>query len=438
VSIDVSAGSNGPDSAHGEGAGGGPVVLVGYAGVLSYLAKFLPDRSVIFVEEPDVIRKRRVHEATAGHRTLRGLIEWEYQLDGAADSFYNRHLDLRPGAVVPLSEYGVPFAARLAERYGVPGATYGAALALRDKQLLRTVTAAAGIPNPRSVPVASPADVRTFMAEVGGPVVLKPANRQASLGTRILHDPSEVDRSWAECLDQDEGVMIPDRGIPLRMLAERFVRGEEFSVEMMFDHGRPAFGAVTRKFLFDGPRPVEQGHLHPADVGAELTERLVGDTARVLQAVGMDTGFVHCEWIVEDGVPHLVECAGRMAGDGIIELVVMAWDYDVVGEFYALMQGRPLSVPVPAAAPRFAAAWLDRAAPGEVESVEGVEEAHAMPGVRTCVASVHAGEEIHELRSSWDRASLVTAEGATAAEALANARRASERIKVRVRQTLPV
>jgi len=425
--------------AAGAAGSGGPVVLIGYAGaVLATLSQFLPERSMIFVEEPDVIRKRDIRTATAGSPAMRELIEWEYQLDGAADCFYHRYRDLRPGAVVPISEYSVPFAARLAERYGVPGATYGAALALRDKLLLRRITAAAGIPNPQSTPVAGPDEVRAFMAEVGGPVVLKPANRQASVGTKIVYEPADVDSSWIECMDQDEGVMLPDRGIPLRMLAERFVRGDEFSVEMMFHRGRPEFGAVTRKFLFDGPRPIEQGHLHPADIDQELTERLIDDTARVLNAVGMDSGFVHCEWIVENGVPHLVECAGRMAGDGIIELVLMAWDYDVVGQFYGMMQGRPFTQTPPAEPRSYAAVWLSHAPAGEVESVDGVEEASALPGVHTCIASVAPGDQTHELRSSWDRATLVTAEGATPAEALANAQRAVDNITIKVRPTTTV
>lgn len=411
----------------------GPVILAGFSmAVLSTLAKFMPDQSLIFVEEPDVMRKRGVRTSTAGTPVLRDLIDWEYHLEGAADCFYHRYRDLRPSAVVPISEYAVPFAGRLAERYGVPGAGYGAARLLRDKHLLRQVTAAAGIPNPASVPVSGPDEVRAFMAEVGGPIVLKPANRQASVGTKILHDPAEVDESWAECLDQDEGVFVPDRPIPLRMLAERFLRGDEFSVEMMFHKGQPAFGGVTRKFLFDGPRPVELGHLHPADIDDASTQRLIDDTVRVLQAIGMDSGFVHCEWIVEDGVPHLVECAGRMAGDGIIELVLLAWKYDVVVHFYDMMRGRPNTSVPPPRAPGYAAVWFSLAPAGRVEGVDGLEEAQAIAGVHT-VHAPDVGDESHELRSSWDRASLVTAEGATAAEALANAQRAISRITVKVR-----
>ena len=411
-----------------------PVILVGYSRAwLGALANYQPDRSLIFVDEPDVIRKRGVRDETADSATLRELIEWEYLLDGAADCFYHRYRDLRPAAVVPVVEYSVPFAARLAERYGVVGAGYGAALVLRDKQLLRRVTAAAGVPNPESVAVAGPAEVKAFMAELGGPIVLKPANRQASVGTRIVYQTDDVVAAWAECIDHDEGVFVPDRPMPLRMLAERFVRGDEFSVEMMVRGGRPEFGAVTRKFLFDGPRPVERGHLHPADVGGELTERLVAGTARVLDAAGMDSGFVHCEWIVENGVPHLVECAGRLPGGGVMDLVGLAWKYDAFGQYWAMMKGQPATETPPPAPPRYAAAWLAHAPAGEVVSVDGVDEASAGEGVHICSVGVEPGERIHELRSSWDRVVLVKAAGATADEALANARRAIDRIVITVR-----
>ena len=118
--------------------------------------------------------------------------------------------------------------------------------------------------------MTEPAEVKAFMAGIGGPIVLKPANRQAALGTRIVSAPGEIDAAWLECSEQDEGVFMPDRPLPLRMLAEQYIGGDEFSVEMMLRAGRPVFGGVTRTLLFDGPRPVEQGHLHPAGIPAAL------------------------------------------------------------------------------------------------------------------------------------------------------------------------
>jgi hypothetical protein len=192
------------------------------------------------------------------------------------------------------------------------------------------------------------------------------------------------------------------------------------------------FGAATRKFLFPGHRPVEQGHLHPADTDPQLTDQLLTSTVRVVDAVGMATGFVHCEWIVERGVPYLVECAGRTPGDWIINLVTLAWRYDVRADFYTLMKGQRPAGPPPAAS-HHVAIWMT-AAPfaGEVESVDGVADAAAAAGVEK-VISVGPGDQVHELRSSWDRTSGVIAAGATPHEALGNARRAVELIKIKIR-----
>jgi biotin carboxylase len=409
-----------------------PTIFVGYSKAwLDALARYLAPDSVVLVDEPDVIRKRGVRHAAGGSAVVQDVVDWEYQLDGAADAFYQRYRTMNPTAVIPVVEYAVPFAARLAERYAVPGAGYGAAMSLRDKRLLRLVTGAAGVANPHSVPVEGPDGVRAFMTEHAGPVVLKPANRQASVGTRILYDPGEVDDAWQECLEQDEGVFVPDRPMAVRMLVEQFVRGTEFSVEMLVRAGSPVFAAVTRKFLFDGPRPVEQGHVHPADVSPELAVELIAATSQVVDAVAMHTGFVHCEWIVSGDVPHLVECAGRLAGGGVMDLIEMAWGYDVFGQYLALMSGGSLTEP-PVRPSGYAAAWGARLPAGEVVSCDGVDEARAVPGVRMCLVAVDPGDRVSALRSSWDRAALVTASGATAAEALDRAQQAIAKLIIKV------
>jgi biotin carboxylase len=411
----------------------GSVIFVGYTPAgLRGLGRYLPDRSAIFIDEPDVMRNRNASGTSADVPTLRALIEWElYEIEGAADTFYNTHRQLRPAAILPVTDYGVPFTARLAERYGVRGAGYGAARALRDKQLLRQVTRAAGIANPSSATVASPAQVKAFMADIGGPIVLKPANRQATIGTKIVTAPDEVDAAWSECVQTDEGVYVPDRPMPLRMLAERYIRGAEFSVEMMFCQGRPVFGGVTTTILFDGPRPVEQGHLFPADIPAELSGLLLDSTVAVLEAVGLDSGFTHCEWRVEDGVPQLVECAGRMAGGGIIDLISIASGYDANGQFLDMMLGRELAPPPPVS--RYAASWTIGKQAGEVESVDGRQDALSLPGVHSCLVRVKAGDKLTPMRSSFDRMVAVTAEGATPAEALASAQAAAARISIKLR-----
>ncbi len=409
-----------------------PVVMVGFVPVALRSFAKLPSDSVVVIEEPDVVRKRDLVATAAETAVAYELIAWPYQLPGAADEFVNAHPRLRPLAVAPLQEYATPFAARLAERYGLPGAGYGAAQLLRDKELLRKVTAAAGIVNPESEPVSEPQDVRDFMAEHPGPVILKPANRQAAIGTKVLRHPSEVDEAWSECVVHDEGVMVPDRPIPLRMLVERYVTGHEYSVELLLDRGEPVFANVTDKVLFPGERPIELGHLVPAAVSDELRATLVEHTTTVLRSVGFGTGIVHCEWIVTGDGPCLVECAGRFAGDGIIELIERAYPVELVRGFWTLLAGRPLPAPLPERAERGAAVRFLNAEPGVVRSVEGLEEARAVPGVTMCDVSVRPGDAVRELRSSWDRIGSAIAVAATADEAMRQAGEALDRVEVKV------
>jgi biotin carboxylase len=396
-----------------------PTVLVGYVGIaLTGFAPFQPENSVIFIEEPDVIRKRQAREKAAAAPIVRDLISWEFHLPGKADEFYVTHQDLDPVAVVPLTEYSVAFAARLAERYGLPGATSGAARILRDKALLRQVSRAAGIANPESAPVRSPADVRAFMGEHPGPIVLKPANRQASVGTQIVHDPAEVDQAWESCIVQDEGVFVPDRPMELRMLAEHYVEGTEYSVEMILRGGRELFTNVTDKQLYPGPRPVELSQVVPANIDPALAALLGEQTQKMLTAIGYQDGIVHCEWIVADGVPYLVECAGRLPGDGIPDMIERAYGFEMKRHYVEVLKGLPLSAELPKQAKRASAARFLSIEPGLVTDVRGVEAAQRTEGLFSLDVDVAPGDRFEGLRSSWDRVGDLIVDADSPAEAL--------------------
>ncbi|MFE9611847.1 ATP-grasp domain-containing protein [Streptomyces sp. NPDC006012] len=414
------------------------LVLVGftYASLLA-VGDFQPDGSVIVIEEPDVVRKRGLRDQARAVPVIRELIEWPYQLDGAADEFHDAHPDLRPVAIGPTGEYATYFAARLAERFGLPGIGHRAARVLRDKSLLREVAGAAGLPNPESQAVGSAAEVRAFMAAHPGTVVLKPADLQGSIGARILRSADEVADTWAaslaECAAQRDGVWVPDREAPVRMLAERHVSGRPFSVELLVSSGRVLFGNVTEEVMFPGPRPVERGQLVPADIPPELDALLREQTERVVAATGCDTGMVHCEWIVEDGTPYLIECAGRPPGDSIVDLIEWAYDIELVRSYWTLLKGEPLTRPLPRRARRAAAVRFTHAAPGVVESIDGLEQTYAVPDVIRCEVLVRPGSSVGPLRSSLDRSAFAISCAATPQEAVRRAEEAIGRLRITTR-----
>ncbi|MGW1726787.1 ATP-grasp domain-containing protein [Streptomyces sp. NPDC002306] len=415
-----------------------PVIMVGFTWTaVAAVGAFQPDASVIVIEEPDVVRKRALRAQARDAEVIRELVAFEYQLAGAADAFHDAHPDLAPAAIAPVVEDATVFAARLAERYGLPGAGLGAAQVLHDKALLRGVTRAAGIPNPASQAVDDPEQVRAFMAAHPGAAVLKPADRQGSVGIRVLRHADEADDAWAECVAEcaalTGGVWLPDRPLPARMLVERYVSGREYSVEMLVSAGRVLFGNVTEKDLFPGPRPVERGHLVPADISGELDTLLRERTEQVVRAVGFGTGMVHCEWIVEDGTPYLVECAGRPPGDEIVDLIEWAYDTELVRAFWSVLRGEEPSAPLPRRARKAAAVRFLRAPDGVVESLDGLAAAYAVPDVMACRFLVEPGARTREPRHSLDRAAYAVSCAATREQAVRRAEEAIGRLRIEPR-----
>ncbi len=405
------------------------VILISWVRYLvDQVRETFPTMDLLVVEDPRVIQRPAIVKAleTTG---ITG-IPWDYTDDITADVFYRQYRDLNVRAVIPAVEYSVVFAARLAERFGVPGATLGAARLLRDKASLRQVTAAAGIANPQCERAESLEQVHDFMDRHPGPVVVKPSNRQGSVGTRIIRAREAAADAWHSALDQEEIGYVPYEGLPTSMLVEEFVDGTEFSVEMVVEAGTSGFANVTGKLLYQGDRPVELGHVVPADIPAEQADALIKATADVVDIVGLRTGVVHCEWIDRQGELYLVECAGRLPGDGIVDLIERAWPIDLVARYVAMMGG----VPAPAApdhAEAAAAVIYPAVAPGVVLSVEGLDEAAAVDGVYQSGCMVQPGDRVNELRSSWDRVLGAAATGPTPAEALRRVRLAAGKFVVK-------
>ncbi|MFI1719495.1 ATP-grasp domain-containing protein [Streptomyces sp. NPDC020489] len=387
------------------------VVFVGYnAAYLRAIDTSVPSGSVMVIEEPDIIRKRELHDAADRFDCLDRIVPASYQQSTEALDLAAELTAVRPvAAVVPGLEYAVPATAALAEKLGLPGATEQAAQALRDKVRLREVTGAAGVRNPRWREVFGPEDILDFAGD--GPVVVKPANRQASVGVQLLDsvDAESAARAWQRTSSAAEYEQVPDRELTWRFLAEERLQGPEFSVEALVRDGEIIFQNVTAKTVIPGPYPVELGHLLPAPLD-EATEDAFGTAMRALvDATGYRTGILHAEWILTDSGPTLVECAGRCPGDYLIDLNDLAYGTRIRLTLIDLLAGRPVTLP--RAAEQTAAIRFLAAEPGTVTEVSGVDTAQALPGVRVVEVDVAAGDQVRPWASSWDRAGHVIATG---------------------------
>jgi biotin carboxylase len=407
-------------------------VLVGYgAAILPELEARLPERSVLIVDEPAVIEARGVRGQTARFRCVAGVVEAPTQDDQHPDAVVAAlPRPPRVRAVIPGVEYGVVGAAALAEAWGLPGAGLAAARVFRDKALLRTLAGGAGIAQPRWAVVAGPEEVEAFRTRHGAACVIKPANRQASLGVQLLGPGDDAHALWAHTVEASEPKLRADYDGAARFLVEQRVYGSEVSVEVIVRQGVTRLRNITAKTVQGSRFPVELAHTVPAALPPATVEALYEAQERLVTASGFRDGVLHAEWIlgddVRDGGPYLVECAGRLPGDGIPALIDLAYGGSFIGDLLGVLEGG--DGPAARDATAGAAVRFLSAPAGVVEAVLGEDEARRAVGVHTVHVSAVPGARVGEATSSWERAGHVVATGADGAAAALNADAAAGRI----------
>ncbi|MGL5857552.1 MAG: ATP-grasp domain-containing protein [Angustibacter sp.] len=397
--------------------------------LLTDLERLLPSGSVLVIDEPDTLMARNARERVAHFQCLAGIVEAPTQDESNAGQL--RSLVPRPDrlrAVVPALEYGVVGAAALADSWGLPGQGVAAARILRDKARLREVGDHHDIDQPAWAVIDGPAGIDRFRARFGHRCVVKPVDRQASVGVRLLEPDDEASVAWADSAAADETKHWARHSRASRHLVEQRLDGPELSVEALVVDGERVFTNITAKSVQHGDHPVEVGHVVPAQLDPAIARRVRTSTDRLLAAVGYRSGVIHAEWILVDGVPYLIECAGRLPGDAIDLLINLAYGGDLTTAYLDVLEGHrpaPSTTATQSAAIRFLTA-----AAGVVTRVDGLDRASAAVGVTECEVSTPVGSTVEVTTSSWDRVGHVIATGADPLEADSRAIEAAAMITV--------
>ncbi len=276
--------------------------------------------------------------------------------------------------------------AEVRDSLGIEGLPRAIARNFRDKDRMKEVLRAHGVPVARSALARSRAEIQAFIDEVGFPVIVKP---QAGLGSRATHRVEDA---------RDLAALEPEAAAqPLQV--EEFVRAREHTCETVTVRGAPVWRSGTRYF----PSPLEVletpwvqycvllpredddptwTRFHPIN-GAALAA-LFGDQA----GTAAGTALTHMEWFLrEDGTAMVNEVGARPPGVHIMPLMGLAHETDLFADWARL-------VAFDAFTPkrrRFAAGSAFFRGPGggsRVVAVDGVERA-----VEAC------GDALVELRA---------------------------------------
>ena len=264
-----------------------------------------------------------------------------------------------------LEQLQVPLA-QVREHLGIPGMNAATAVNFRDKDQMKTVLRAAGVPCARHRLVSSAAEAADFAADVGFPLVVKPPAGAGAKSTFRLDDRGNLE-SWLQAAPPD-----PDRPA----LMEEFLTGEEGSYDSVMIGGQIVWDSIS-SYL---PTPLEVLRnpwiqwvvLLPRDIeGPEYAGiRQVAPVA--LRALGLDTGLTHMEWFRRpDGSVAVSEVGARPPGAQITSMLCYAHDFDLYRGWAQLMVDG--TFPPPARQWSTGTVYLRGQGAGQVVAVNGLD-----------------------------------------------------------------
>jgi biotin carboxylase len=197
---------------------------------------------------------------------------------------------------------------------------------LRDKGQTRAALDAAGVRQPRSVPVTDLAQALTAAAQVGYPAILKPRALGASLGVVRVENAEELRRMFAFTLGTrgPEPVDLPEQPV----LVEECVIGEEISIDSVVCNGRTTPLFIGRKVLGYPPYAEEVGHYVSAGDPLLRDPVLLAAVQDTHTALGFSDGWTHSEFMLTAAGPQVIEVNGRLGGDLIPYLGLLATGID--------------------------------------------------------------------------------------------------------------
>jgi biotin carboxylase len=285
-------------------------------------------------------------------------------------------LNRRHGAMQRVIGVLEPLQVQLAavrQAFGLQGVSVDTAELFRDKAKMKDRLRHHGLPCARHQLLTSRQDAEAFIRQVGFPIVIKPP---AGMGAKNTWRIQNFD-ALATALH----VVQPSTVRPV--LAEEFLRGQEYSYETVTIDGQVRFESISR--YYPGPLEVTETPwvqwvcVLPRVMGPEFDDaRALGRQA--ISALGLGTGVTHMEWFRrDDGSLAIGEIAARPPGANIVRMMGYAHDTDLYRAWALAVVDDQFEGPWPR---RYAVgcAFLRGQGQGRVARISGVEQANRSVG----------------------------------------------------------
>ncbi|MCV3211891.1 acetyl-CoA carboxylase biotin carboxylase subunit family protein [Mesorhizobium sp. YC-39] len=234
---------------------------------------------------------------------------------------------------------------KLCRHFDLPGPNPVSIERCCNKFVQRELLAGAGVPVPSYRLAADATEVESSAAEIGLPVIVKPAVGIASMGVRLCYNADELAEHTTYLLGgkhiwrSSPRILVEDFAQGWRsssnILVEEFAEGPQYTAQIM---GNEVMG-IEAADLNPPPHFVFRQWTFPALLTDNQRERIADVSQNCLRALGLGWGPTNIELRWTKRGPVVIEVNPRMPGWPDPHLIQLAYGVDLVTEHIKLVIG---------------------------------------------------------------------------------------------------
>lgn len=308
------------------------------------------------------------------------------------------------------------------EKLGLPGISLETAIKSTNKGEMIKTFENNKIAHPWYVLLANTDDIKKKRQKIKYPCICKPVESSGSRGVVVINNEKELLKSCNYSFSYAKG-----HGI----IIEELLKGNEVSVEIIAIDGQVYVLQVTDKITTGSPHFVEMGHSQPSCLPETDIVKIQILAEQAVKAVGIQNGAAHVEIMNTSDGPKMIELGARMGGDCITtHLVPLSTGIDMIELAIKISCG--VKPKLPCKEKRGAAIKYISCNSGIIKTIEGVERAKRIEGIKQVEILKKIGDTVPELENSVDRIGFVIAQGKDVANAITACDKALQEIKINV------
>ena len=385
----------------------------------------------------------------------KGIFEKHFTYDlrktKEALEFMGAQTETFDAVTIKTSEWLTPLVALLAKQYHCIGNEPIVAFNCRSKYHMRQTMAAAGVPIPKFKLARNLEELVKAVHTVGLPCVAKPVGGNASYGTFMIRDesdlvdlPEKYEKSIAylrkKAIDEDIFGFTEEEmdmmGVAEKVdmvtdyLVEEFMAGPEISVDAVVQGGKIEIMGVEDQIRMKPPFFMQIGALLPYLCDNKEKEIIKALIEKTIHAMGIRNSMTHTEIIFTPEGPKIVEIGCRIGGEDLHDTIWHVTGYNLMFEAIMVALGVQQNYSEIPTKCHTTMNFLFPEKRGIIDHIRIRENLQEDPTVMICEIVAQPGDQVALPPESFDFLGYVCVKGDTPTQAKENLEKTLDKIDI--------